>query len=60
MKLGVCVPYRNRVEHMNTFVPHMTRFLEERGIEHTIYLAHQNDEKLFNRGLMKNIAAFGG
>jgi hypothetical protein len=57
MKLGVCVPYRNREEHMNTFVPHITKFLEERGIEHTIYLAHQCDENLFNRGLMKNIAA---
>ena len=57
MKLGVCVPYRNREEHMNIFVPHVTRFLEEKGIEHTIYLAHQCDDKLFNRGLMKNIAA---
>jgi len=57
MKLGVCVPYRNREEHMNTFVPHIEKFLTERGIEHTIYLAHQCDDKLFNRGLMKNIAA---
>jgi hypothetical protein len=57
MKLGVCVPYRNREEHMNEFVPHITKFLEERRIEHTIYLAHQCDDKLFNRGLMKNIAA---
>jgi hypothetical protein len=57
MKLGVCVPYRNREEHMNIFVPHVSKFLEDKGIEHTIYLAHQCDEKLFNRGLMKNIAA---
>jgi hypothetical protein len=57
MKLGVCVPYRNRESHMNEFVPHVSKFLEERGIEHTIYLAHQCDDKLFNRGLMKNIAA---
>ena len=28
MKLGVCVPYRNRQEHMNIFVPHVTKFLE--------------------------------
>jgi len=56
-KLGVCVPYRNREEHMNIFVPHVSKFLTERGIEHTIYLAHQCDDKLFNRGLMKNIAA---
>ena len=53
MKLGVCVPYRNREAHMNEFVPHVSKFLEERGIEHTIYLAHQCDDALFNRGLMK-------
>jgi hypothetical protein len=56
-KLGVCVPYRNREEHMNVFVPHLSNFLTKKGIEHTIYLAHQCDEFLFNRGLMKNIAA---
>lgn len=56
-KLGVCVPYRNREEHMYKFVPHLSDFLQERGIEHTIYLAHQTDDKLFNRGAMKNIAA---
>jgi hypothetical protein len=56
-KLGVCVPYRNRAEHMYQFVPRVSDFLQERGIEHTIYLAHQCDDKLFNRGLMKNIAA---
>jgi hypothetical protein len=56
-KLGVCVPYRNREAHMNEFVPKVSKFLDERGIDHTIYLAHQCDEHLFNRGLMKNVAA---
>ncbi len=57
MKLGVCVPYRNREEHLKRFVPHIHKFLNERGIEHAIYLGHQNDDELFNRGLMKNVAA---
>ena len=56
-KLGVCVPYRNREEHMNIFVPHLSNFLDKKGIEHTIYIVHQRDEFLFNRGLMKNIGA---
>ena len=56
-KLGVCVPYRNREEHMNQFVPWVSNFLTKKGIDHTIYIAHQCDEYLFNRGLMKNIAA---
>ena len=51
-KLGVCVPYRNREEHMNQFVPHLSNFLDKKGIDHTIYIVHQVDEFLFNRGLM--------
>ena len=57
MKLGVCVPYRNRETHLKEFSPRVHKFLEDRGIEHKIYFAHQCDNKLFNRGKMKNIAA---
>jgi hypothetical protein len=57
MKLGVCVPYRNREEHLAKFSPHVHEFLKKRGIDHKIYFAHQCDDKLFNRGKMKNIAA---
>ena len=56
-KLGVCVPYRNREEHLRLFVPHLTEYLNERGIDFQIYIAHQTDDKLFNRGAMKNVAA---
>lgn len=55
-KLGVCVPYRNREEHMDIFVPWVSEFLIKQGIDHRIYIAHQVDDKLFNRGAMKNIA----
>jgi hypothetical protein len=57
MKLGICVPYRNREEHLNKFLPTLTKFLENKEIEHSFYFAHQIDDKLFNRGAMKNIAA---
>jgi hypothetical protein len=57
MKLGVCVPYRNREAHLEEFVPRVGKFLEERGIEYCMYFGHQVDDKLFNRGAMKNIAA---
>lgn len=56
-KLGVCVPYRNREEHLKLFVPHISEYLTGKGIDFEIYIAHQNDDKLFNRGAMKNIAA---
>jgi hypothetical protein len=56
-KLGVCIPYRNRKEHLDILIPKLSKHLESKGIEHSFYIAHQVDDKLFNRGAMKNIAA---
>jgi hypothetical protein len=56
-KLGICIPYRDRKEHIDNLIPALTKHLNEKGIEHTFYVGHQVDEKLFNRGAMKNIAA---
>jgi len=56
-KLGVCVPYRNRELHLNEFIPKVGKFLKDAGIDFRMYFAHQVDDKLFNRGAMKNIAA---
>ena len=57
MKLGVCVPYRNREAHLKEFIPRVGKYLEGQGIDYHIYFAHQVDDKLFNRGATKNIAA---
>jgi len=57
MKLGVCVPYRNREMHLNEFVPKVGKYLKSQGIEFCMYFCHQTDDKLFNRGATKNIAA---
>jgi len=56
-KLGICIPYRDREYHLKMLVPHLTKFLNKKGIPHSFYIAHQTDDKLFNRGTMKNIAA---
>jgi hypothetical protein len=56
-KLGICIPYRNRKEHIERLIPHLSKHLTEKGIDHTFYVGHQIDDKLFNRGAMKNIAA---
>jgi hypothetical protein len=56
-KLGICIPYRNRKEHLDKLVPHLSEHLTKQGINHTFYVGHQVDNKLFNRGAMKNIAA---
>ena len=56
-KLGICIPYRNREDHLNQLVPHLTKHLTENEIDFHFYVAHQVDEKLLNRGTLKNIAA---
>jgi hypothetical protein len=56
-KLGICIPYRNREEHVSRLIPHLSKHLTEKGIDHAFYVGHQIDDKLFNRGAMKNIAA---
>ena len=60
-KLAVCVPFRDpgdgvRDKHLAEFVPYMNQFLSERGFDFKIFVAHQCDDKLFNRSAMKNIA----
>jgi len=57
MKLGVCVPYRNREAHLKEFIPRVGEYLDSHGIDYQMYFCHQVDDKLFNRGATKNIAA---
>jgi len=52
MKIGVCVPYRNREAHLNVFVPTVSKYLESQGIDYCIYFGHQVDDKLFNAVLI--------
>ena len=56
-KLGICIPYRNRESHLNELLPKLDKHLNKQGIEYCVYVGHQVDDKLFNRGAMKNIAA---
>jgi|LauGreDrversion4_2_1035121.scaffolds.fasta_scaffold33401_4 hypothetical protein len=56
-KLGICIPYRNRKEHIDRLIPHLSKHLTNQGIDHAFYVGHQIDDKLFNRGAMKNIAS---
>ena len=46
MKLGVCVPYRNREAHLKEFIPKIGKYLDGHGIDYHIYFGHQVDDKL--------------
>ena len=56
-KIGICIPYRNRQEHLEKLIPSLSRHLDRQGIDYGFYVGHQVDDRLFNRGGMKNIAA---
>lgn len=47
----VIVPYRNRDNHLNLFIPNIKRLLPEADI----YIVNQSDNKPFNRGKLINI-----
>lgn len=55
-KIIFIVPYRNREEHLDFFKNHMKTILEDfpKGY-YSIYYIHQCDNRVFNRGAMKNI-----
>lgn len=54
-KLGVIVPYRNRYSQLFQFKAHMSLYLTRMGINHDIFIVHQDDAKQFNRGMLLNI-----
>ena len=56
MKLGVLVPYRNREEHLNVFLPHIEIYLSNQNIDYEIIISEQSQDSPFNRGMLLNIA----
>ena len=54
-KLAIIVPYRDRQEHLDVFVPHIHEFLKDKGIDYTIFIAEQTDNRPFNYGKLCNV-----
>jgi predicted glycosyltransferase involved in capsule biosynthesis len=56
-KLAIVVPYRNRKEHLDKFLPAMEScsFLDD--IDYEILIVEQEDGKPFNRGKILNVGA---
>ena len=52
-KLCVIIPYRDRLNHLETLLPELKKCLS--GIDHKIVVVEQEEGKIFNRGLIKNI-----
>ncbi len=54
-RLGIIVPYRDRLEHLNIFKEHITNYLTKQNIQFELIIVEQFDDKPFNRGKLLNI-----
>lgn len=55
-KIVFIIPYRNRETQLQSFKTHMKYILEDyKQSDYAIYYIHQTDQRVFNRGAMKNI-----
>ena len=54
-KLAIIVPFRDRQKQLDIFVPHMHEFLSDKGIDYTIFIVEQTDDRPFNYGKLCNV-----
>jgi len=56
-KLAIIVPYRDRRNHLNIFVPYLLSYFEktQKDISLSLYVIEQKDDKPFNRGKLLNV-----
>ncbi|KAE8739035.1 hypothetical protein FOCC_FOCC015480 [Frankliniella occidentalis] len=54
-KVALIIPYRNRKQHLDTFINYIHGFLQAQFIEYSIYVVEQSAQQAFNRGLLFNI-----
>jgi len=54
-KLGIIVPYRDRYFDLIEFKSHITEYLSDSGIDYSLIIVEQDNEKSFNRGKLLNI-----
>jgi hypothetical protein len=54
-KVGIIVPYRNRELHLEKFKKSIVSYLRTKNIRFELIIVHQDNAKLFNRGMLLNI-----
>lgn len=55
-KLSIIIPYRDRQEALKTLIPKLKEYVSKQVENFEIIVAEQNDNELFNKGLINNIA----
>jgi xylosylprotein 4-beta-galactosyltransferase len=56
--LCVLVPYRDRFEELQQFIPHMEKFLNSQNVDHRFIILNQTDSLRFNRASLINVGWF--
>lgn len=54
---AIIVPYRQRIDQLNTFLIYIHNFLRQQQINYRIFLVEQFDDKPFNRAKLLNVGA---
>ena len=54
-KLALVVPFRDRFDELQLFVPHLSKFLNFKQIPHRIWVINQVDSLRFNRASLINV-----
>ncbi|KAJ8729325.1 hypothetical protein PYW08_000906 [Mythimna loreyi] len=53
--VAIIVPFKNRHRHLDIFLPHIHNFLMKQNIHYRLYIVEQQDEKIFNKGILFNV-----
>jgi beta-1,4-galactosyltransferase 1 len=53
-KLAVIVPYRDRAEHLEAFLPHVQSYLDRQRVPFHLVIVEQEAGKPFNKGILLN------
>jgi hypothetical protein len=54
-KVGIVVPYRDRLTHLQTFLSEIKKYFENQTLRYTVIVVEQDDAVEFNRGMLCNI-----
>ncbi|KAJ8729323.1 hypothetical protein PYW08_000904 [Mythimna loreyi] len=55
--VAIIVPFKNRHRQLDVFLPYIHNFLRKQNIHYRLYVIEQQDEKMFNKGILYNVGA---
>jgi len=56
-RVAIIVPFRDREEHLRTFLFHMHSFLPRQQVDYGIFIVEQDGSGAFNRAMLLNVGA---